>query len=150
MTNGIPHPLNEIDADIGAYIHSHPDNNFIDVIRKDQRLEVSRYLSDIPNSLFAWYPFESTSNVLVIGGSFGAFLMSICRRTQNNIVVEKDGYRAHFLQKRMKDVNNLSVIHSDVIEFQKILSNFSIISFGPLTKALIVYVKKTMRFIFQL
>ncbi|CAM4481174.1 adenylyltransferase/cytidyltransferase family protein [Paenibacillus xylanexedens] len=119
MTNGIPHPLNEIDADIGAYIHSHPDNNFIDVIRKDQRLEVSRYLSDIPNSLFAWYPFESTSNVLVIGGSFGAFLMSICRRTQNNIVVEKDGYRAHFLQKRMKDVNNLSVIHSDVIEFQK-------------------------------
>ncbi|WP_308723303.1 adenylyltransferase/cytidyltransferase family protein [Paenibacillus polysaccharolyticus] len=119
MINGIPHPLNEIDADIGAYIHSNPDNNFVDVIRKDQRLEVARYLSDIPNSLFAWYPFESTSNVLVVGGSFGAFLTNICRRTQNTIVVEKDGYRAYFLQKRMKDIMNLSVIHCDVMDFQK-------------------------------
>lgn len=119
MINGIPHPLNEIDAAIGSYIHSRPDNNFIDIIRKDKRLEVSRYLSDIPNGLFAWYPFESTSKTLVIGGCFGAFLKSICRRCANTVVVEKDGFRAHCLKKRMNHVNHLSVIHCDVIQYQK-------------------------------
>ncbi|MEK3682272.1 adenylyltransferase/cytidyltransferase family protein [Paenibacillus sp. FSL R10-2736] len=119
MINDIPHPLNEIDADIGAYINSRTDKNFIDVIRKDKRLEIARYLSDIPNGLFAWYPFESTSKVLVIGGFFGAFLTSICRRCENTVIVEKDGYRAHFLKKRMNNVKNLSVINSDVIQYRK-------------------------------
>ncbi len=51
--NDIQYPLNSIDADIGTYISTHPDNNYMDVLKKDHRLEISRYLSDIPNALFA-------------------------------------------------------------------------------------------------
>jgi len=119
MVQYILNPSNEIDADIGAYIDSCPDNNFTNIIKRDNRWEVSYYLSDIPNGLFAWYPFESTAEVLVIGGLFGAFLMSISRRCKNVMVVEKDGYRAHFLKKRMTHIKNVSVINSDVIQYQK-------------------------------
>lgn len=119
MMNDFPHPSNEIDADIGAYINSCPDNNFIEVIKRDKRLEVARCLSDIPNGLFAWYPFENTSNVLVVGGFFGAFLMSICRRCKSVVVAEKDGYRAHFLKKRMIHAKNVSVINSDVLQYRE-------------------------------
>ncbi|WP_243122244.1 adenylyltransferase/cytidyltransferase family protein [Clostridium thermarum] len=119
MINNISHPLNEIDAAIGTYISSHPDNNYIDVIRKDKRLDISRYLSDIPNGLFAWYPFENTAELLVIGGHFGAFLMSISRRCKKVVVVEKDGYRAHFLKQRMNNIKNISVYNYDIVDLKK-------------------------------
>ena len=70
-----PNPLNNIDTDIGAYINSHPDNNYIDIIKRDKRLEIARYLSDMSNGMFAWYPFENTADVLVVGGQFEPFLI---------------------------------------------------------------------------
>ncbi|NMB37922.1 MAG: hypothetical protein GX993_07795, partial [Bacteroidales bacterium] len=112
MINHIPHPLNDIDADIGAYISSNPDNDYSHVIRKDRRLEITHYLSDIPNGLFSWYPFENTANVLVIGGQFGSFLRSISRRCNKVVVVERDGYRAHFIKKRMDNHKNIIVDNS--------------------------------------
>jgi len=118
MINHIPHPLNDIDADIGAYISSNPDNDYSHVIRKDRRLEITHYLSDIPNGLFSWYPFENTANVLVIGGQFGSFLRSISRRCNKVVVVERDGYRAHFIKKRMDNHKNIIVDNSDLIDYQ--------------------------------
>jgi cytidyltransferase-like protein len=117
--SGIPYPLNDIDADIGTYISRHSDNNYMDVIRKDTRLEISRYLSDIPNGLFAWYPFENNAEVLVVGGQFGAFLNSISRRCKNVVVVEKDEYRAHFTNKRFSNAKNVTVYNSDFIDYQR-------------------------------
>ena len=117
--NGFPCPSSAIDADIGKYISMHVDNNYIDVIRKDTRLEISRYLSDIPNGLFAWYPFENTADILLVGGQFGAFLGTISRRCKNVVVVEKDGYRAHFTKKRFCNVKNINVLTSDILEYQK-------------------------------
>jgi len=116
--NDIQYPLNSIDADIGTYISTHPDNNYMDVLKKDHRLEISRYLSDIPNALFAWYPFESTAEVLVIGGQFGAFLSSISRRCRRVVVLEQDGYRACFTQNRFSNAKNVIVHNCDLIEYK--------------------------------
>lgn len=115
----ITNPLNDIDADIGAYINSYPNNDYTEVIKKNKRLEISRYLSDMPNGLFAWYPFENSADVLVIGGQFGAFLDSISRRCKKVVVVEKDGYRAYFTKVRMKNSKNIIIINSDIFDYQR-------------------------------
>lgn len=117
--NHIPRPLNNIDADVGAYINSYPDNDYTEVIKKDKRLEISRYLSDMPNGLFAWYPFENSADTLVIGGQFGAFLDSISRRCKQVVVVEKDSYRAYFTKERMKNSKNIIIDNSNIFDYQR-------------------------------
>jgi len=114
-----PNPLNNIDTDIGAYINSHPDNNYIDIIKRDKRLEIARYLSDMSNGMFAGYPFENTADVLVVGGQFGAFFNSISRRCKQLVVLEKDGYRAYFTKNRMKELKNIIVYNSNLLDYQE-------------------------------
>ena len=64
-------PVCEMDQVIGEYIENHEKNEFSDVLSKDERLEAAFYLSELPNGLFGWYPFEKSGKVLQIGSWFG-------------------------------------------------------------------------------
>ena len=103
-------PVSKMDQIIGNYIANHERNEFQDVLSEDERLEVAFYLSELPNGLLGWYPFEKSGKVLQIGSWFGAFTEMLCSRCRDVTIVEADPYRAYMTGIRLKEVNNLTII----------------------------------------
>ena len=62
-----------MDQMIGDYIEGHSVNDFSDSFMENERLEVASYLSELPNGLLGWYPFETGGRILQIGSWFGAY-----------------------------------------------------------------------------
>lgn len=110
-------PYSKIDQIIGEYIENHSINKFQDVISSDERLEVASYLSELANGLFGWYPFEADGKILQIGSWFGAFTEMLSFRCQNITVVESDAYRAYMTEKRLKHIENVDVIHTNIQDY---------------------------------
>lgn len=110
-------PMSRMDRVIGEYILCHEKNEFHDVLSEDERLEVAYYLSELPNGLLGWYPFDRAGRVLQIGSWFGAFTEMLCSRCKDVTVVEADPYRAHMTGIRLKACANLKVIKKNVAEY---------------------------------
>ena len=94
----------KIDKMIGEYIECYGRDKFSDVISQDERLEVAYYLSELPNGLLGWYPFQKDGNVLQIGSWFGAFTEMLCSRCRTVTVVEADSYRAARTGTRLRGI----------------------------------------------
>ena len=110
-------PVCEMDQVIGEYIENHEKNEFSDILSKDERLEAAFYLSELPNGLFGWYPFEKSGKVLQIGSWFGAFTEMLCSRCQTVTVVEPDPYRAHMTGKRLREFVDLKIVQRNIAEY---------------------------------
>lgn len=109
-------PVSKMDQIIGNYIANHERNEFQDVLSEDERLEVAFYLSELPNGLLGWYPFEKSGKVLQIGSWFGAFTEMLCSRCRDVTIVEADPYRAYMTGIRLKEVNNLTIIQKSILD----------------------------------
>lgn len=110
-------PVCEMDKVIGEYIENHEKNEFSDVLSEDERLEAAFYLSELPNGLLGWYPFDGSGKVLQIGSWFGAFTEMLCSRCQAVTVVEADPYRAYMTGKRLKELKDLEIVQRGALEF---------------------------------
>ncbi len=107
----------KIDKMIGEYIECYGRDKFSDVISQDERLEVAYYLSELPNGLLGWYPFQKDGNVLQIGSWFGAFTEMLCSRCRTVTIVEADSYRAARTGTRLRGIPNLEIREESILDY---------------------------------
>ncbi len=107
----------KIDQIIGEYIECYGRDKYSDVISQDERLEVAYYLSELPNGLLGWYPFQKDGNVLQIGSWFGAFTEMLCSRCRTVTVVEADSYRAARTGTRLRGIPNLEIREESILDY---------------------------------
>lgn len=113
---------NKIDKVIGEYIELQLSSDFSNILSKDERLEVTFYLSELANGLFGWYPFQEGCRILQVGSWFGAFTELLCSRSDQIVVIEEDAYRAHMTEKRLGYLNNLNVLHTNMVVYSNTCS----------------------------
>lgn len=107
----------KIDRVIGTYISEYRQNDFDNILSKDERLEAASYLSELPNGLLGWYPFQADSTILQIGSLFGAFTEMLSSRCKRITVVENDSYRARMTKIRLEKLDNLEVVNKSIFEY---------------------------------
>lgn len=110
-------PASKMDQVIGGYISDCRRNDFSDILSGDERLEVASYLSELPNGLLGWYPFDGKSAILQIGSWFGAFTEMLSLRCNKITVVESDPYRAVMTKTRLQKLGNLEVVNKSIFEY---------------------------------
>ncbi len=112
-------PCSKMDQMIGDYIEGHSVNDFSDSFMENERLEVASYLSELPNGLLGWYPFETGGRILQIGSWFGAYSEMLAARCMELTILEPDPYRAHMTGKRLKAIKNLRIFPTDAVDYCK-------------------------------
>ncbi len=104
-------PQNKTDKMIGTYIESQSKDTYKEILSKDENLALALYLSELANGLFGWYPFTPDSRILQVGSWFGAFTAMLGQRCKSVTVLEQDDYRFCMAEKRLKDLENIHVVH---------------------------------------
>ncbi len=116
----------EIEKDIKRYIDDNTPENYNKVLMEDQRWEVFYHLTAMRNSVLNWYDFKEGSNVLQIGGEFGAITGMLCRKCGKVTLWEKSKFKAEAIESRCREYNNLD-IHVGRIETAKLKDQFDYI-----------------------
>ncbi|MCI8949034.1 MAG: hypothetical protein HFG49_03195 [Lachnospiraceae bacterium] len=112
-------PCSNTDAMIGDYIEGHFTNNFSDSLAETEGLETVSYLSELPNGLLGWYPFEAGGRILQIGSWFGVYGEMLAGRCRELTILEADPYRAYMTDKRLKAFPNIRVFPTDAVAYCK-------------------------------
>lgn len=131
-----------IDMEISKYIYENKDNYYDEIIAEDDRWEVFYHLSSMRRSLFSWYDFKKESELLEIGGEFGALTGLFCEKCKAVTTVETSLFKAEAIQKRYCAYDNLEIYVGkiDEINFKKkfdyivLTGNLGIVCFGEATK----------------
>lgn len=106
--------ISDIDKDIKTYIEQSKENRYDEVLINDNRWEVFYNLSNLREALLNWYEFDENSNLLEIGGGFGALTGLFCKQCSHVVSVEKNKLRAEALAIRHKHYANLDIYASDI------------------------------------
>ena len=105
-----------VDQDIDRYITAHPDGNFDEVLKGDDRWPVFYHLSDMRTGLLGWYELPPQAEVLEIGAGFGALTGQLCDMAGHVTVMERSLFRARSLAKRWTERENLDVYAGDLFD----------------------------------
>ena len=103
--------VSETDKAVHGYVFSKEGMS-----QDEGRFPVYLALSELRRGLFNWYDFGREARILEIGGGYGALTGLFCERAAEVIVTERSPYRAHIIQKRYEDRDNLSIYVGDILE----------------------------------
>ena len=106
----------QVDQDIDRYITAHPDGNFDEVLKADDRWPVFYHLSDMRAGLLGWYDLSPQAEVLEIGAGFGALTGQLADMAAHVTVMEHSLFRARSLAKRWTERENLDVYAGDLLD----------------------------------
>lgn len=99
------------------YISEHQGENYDDIISKDDKWEVFYHLSEMRRALFNWYDFGEDSELLEIGGGFGALTGTFCDKCKQVVSIEKSQLRAEAIKRRYSCRDNLTVVCNDILKW---------------------------------
>ena len=97
------------DEDIAQIIAHNVSEDYSEVLKKDSRWNVFYHLSALRESLFNWYDFKEKSELLEIGGGFGALTGLFSEKCGHVTVCEEIGLRAGAICGRYKKRDNIDV-----------------------------------------
>ena len=111
----------EIDRTIYKYILESENENFEDILLKENDWQIFLHLSPLRAGLLNWYDFKNNSNILEVGAGFGALTGVLCKTGNEVTVTEKSNLRARAIVERYKNYNNLTVYVGDLkdINFER-------------------------------
>lgn len=113
--------VSEIDRTIYKYILESENENFEDILLKENDWQIFLHLSPLRAGLLNWYDFKNNSNILEVGAGFGALTGVLCKTGNEVTVTEKSNLRARAIVERYKNYNNLTVYVGDLkdINFER-------------------------------
>ena len=86
------------------------NNDYTDVLAKDNRWPILYHLSPIRQNIINWYPFKENASCLEIGGGCGAITGALCQSLEKVTVVELSKRRSSINLERHKHFDNLEII----------------------------------------
>ncbi|GFN32795.1 class I SAM-dependent methyltransferase [Paenibacillus xylaniclasticus] len=100
------------DGDVEDEILSIVQNNddFTDILNKDDRWPILYHLSPRRRNLLEWYPFRAEGSVLEIGAGCGALTGLLCEKLSQVTVVELSKRRAEIIANRHRDFQHLKIM----------------------------------------
>ncbi|MGP1470732.1 MAG: class I SAM-dependent methyltransferase [Schwartzia sp. (in: firmicutes)] len=105
-----------VEQDIDRYITAHPDGDFDEVLKEDDRWPVFYHLSDMRGGLLGWYELPPDAEVLEIGAGFGALTGQLSDMAGHVTVMEHSLFRARSLAKRWTTRENIDVYAGDLFD----------------------------------
>lgn len=94
-------------------------NNYEEIINKDNRLEIILALSNIKSNIVNWYPFKTNSKILELNANFGEITQSLCENSELQIIVTENSLKkAEAISKRLENKKNLEIIVGDFEEIK--------------------------------
>lgn len=110
-----------VNQDIMNYIKTNHDEDYSQILAKDDRWEVFYHLSQMRTSVLNWYEFKEESSILELGGEFGALTGLFCDRCKNVTAVEYGAFKAWGIYERYKNRENLDIYAGNLadIKFSK-------------------------------
>lgn len=103
-----------VDQDIDRYITAHPDGDFDEVLKAEDRWPVFYHLSDMRTGLLGWYELPPKADVLEIGAGFGALTGQLSDMAGHVTVMERSLFRARSLSKRWAARENVDIYAGDL------------------------------------
>jgi len=97
----------DIEEEILDIVTKH--KNFEKILLQDTRWPILYHLSPIRENIINWYPFDTNSSCLEIGGGCGAITGALCKKLRKVTTVELSKRRATILYERHKTNNNLDI-----------------------------------------
>lgn len=109
--------INGIDDEIYNYIKNNEPESYDQVLKDDARWEVFYHLNPMRESLFNWFDFKENTNLLEIGGGFGALTKLFCQRCKQVVSLEPNKKRADAIRMRCNQYSNLSVLETKIEDY---------------------------------
>lgn len=104
--------LQGIEKEIAEYINKYSEDNYLDIIKQDDRLDVILALSKLRKNIVNWYPFGNECSILEIGANFGEITGALCQKAKRVISLEQNTKKKDVIEKRHKKFSNLEVVDS--------------------------------------
>ncbi len=97
------------------------NEDFSEVLKKDNRWAVLYHLTPLRRNLLEWYDFNKEADVLEIGAGLGAITGLLCEKNRSVTAVELSKIRASIIAERTKKYNNLEIFVGNLndIKFDK-------------------------------
>lgn len=105
------------EAEVYKIIEACSSENYMDMLRNDNRWFLFYHLSDHRSSMLRWYPFKKDASVLEIGAEMGAMTGALCDRVTKVTVTENSVFCAEAIARRYCKRDNLTIYAAD---FRKI------------------------------
>jgi len=86
------------------------DDDFSEILSKDDRWPILYHLSPIRQNIINWYPFRENASCLEIGAGCGAITGALCESLDKVKAVELSKRRATINYERHKHYDNLEII----------------------------------------
>ena len=99
-------------TEIAEYISQYQKNEYLDILKKDSRLDVILALSEIRKNIISWYPFENECSILEIGANFGEITWELCKHAKKVIALEQNTKKKEAIEKRNEKFSNLEIVDS--------------------------------------
>lgn len=94
------------------YIEKYPENELINHISLDEKIEIKSALIPERKNIISWYDFKENSKILEIGAGIGELTEFLTKKFFKVVSIEKNKFNAEIISKRLKDKNNLTIIAS--------------------------------------
>ena len=105
-----------VNSDINNYIKETEGEDYSHILAIDDRWQVFYHLSQMRTSILNWYEFKEDSEILEIGGEFGALTGLLCDRCKNVTTVEYGEFKAKAIQERYSKRENLDIYAGNILE----------------------------------
>ena len=102
--------------DIANYIENYSENEYDEILSRDNRFELFYHLSESRKGILNWYDFEPGTELLEIGGGYGALSSVFCSKCKSVTVTERSVERAAAIRKRLRGHENVTVLVGDLEE----------------------------------
>lgn len=107
--------ISEIEKEIiEKYINQYKEEDYEEIFKKDNRLEVVLVLSEIRKNIVNWYPFKADSNILELGGNLGEITGQLCEKANRVVTIEESIEKAKAIAKRHEEKENLEIIVGNI------------------------------------
>ncbi len=107
--------ISEIEKEmIEKYINQYKEEDYEEIFKQDNRLEVVLALSEIRKNIVNWYPFKADSNILELKGNLGEITGQLCEKANRVVTIEESIEKAKAIAKRHEEKENLEIIVGNI------------------------------------
>ena len=103
----------DLESEIRNIVYS--DEDYIDVLIKNNYYELHYFLSPLRHDLFKWYPFKEEGSLLEIGADYGQLTSLFTKKVSHVVAVEDIKSKCDIISKRAEDA---TVLLSDFNDLQ--------------------------------
>ena len=99
-----------IDEEIINIIEENEKENYENIIKEEQNIEIILALSEIRENILNWYQIKENATILEIEPNYGEITGLLCQKACKVVGIENSLKKAKAIEKRYKNQENLEII----------------------------------------